>query len=240
MVALVLLPGFDGTGRLFSDFAAAFGPEVEIVTVTYPTDIACGYAELESVARSFLPQDGPFFLLAESFSGPIGISIAASSPSGLQGLILCASFARNPVPKLALLQPLVGALPLSLAPIRVLSHFLLGRFRSPALLDALAESLMQVADAVLRARARAVLTVDVCADLSRLGIPVLYLRATEDRVVPRASYELIAALAPQVELAEFTAPHFLLQVLPAQAASRVTDFMVSFPAARPQRPLARP
>jgi hypothetical protein len=69
---------------------------------------------------------------------------------------------------------------------------------------------------------------------------VLYLRATEDRVVPRASYELIAALAPQVELAEFTAPHFLLQVLPAQAASRVTDFMVSFPAARPQRPLARP
>ena len=113
MVALVLLPGLDGTGLLFADFAASFGPEVKVIVASYPTDTPLGYSELESVARTFLPQDQPFFLLAESFSGPIGIAIAASSPPGLLGLVLCCSFARNPVPMLAPLGLLVGAFPVA-------------------------------------------------------------------------------------------------------------------------------
>lgn len=225
MVALVLLPGLDGTGLLFADFAASFGPEVKVIVASYPTDTPLGYSELESVARSFLPQDQPFFLLAESFSGPIGISIAASSPPGLLGLVLCCSFARNPVPMLAPLRPLVGAFPVSVLPVRLLGLFLLGRFRSSALLGALAKSLALVAASVLRARARAVLAVDVSASLSRIRVPVLYLRASEDRVVSRASSELVASLAQQTKVVEFTAPHFLLQVSPSPVASQVSEFM---------------
>lgn len=224
MVALVLLPGLDGTGLLFADFAASFGPEVKVIVASYPTDTPLGYSELESVARSFLPQDQPFFLLAESFSGPIGISIAASSPPGLLGLVLCCSFARNPVPMLAPLGPLVGAFPIVL-PVRLLGLFLLGRFRSSALLDALAKCLASVASSVLRARARAVLAVDTSASLSRVRVPVLYLRASEDRVVSRASSELVSSLAQQTKVVEFTAPHFLLQVSPSPVASRVSEFM---------------
>ncbi len=227
MVALVLLPGLDGTGQLFADFAASFGPEVEVIVATYPTDTSLGYAELESVARSFLPQDQPFFLLAESFSGPVGISIAASSPPGFRGLILCCSFARNPVPGLALLRSLAGAFPVSLLPVRLLGFFLLGRFSSRPLLGALAKSLALVAAPVLRARARAVLAVDVTESLVRIRAPVLYLRASEDRVVSRASSVLVTALAPQTEVVEFTAPHFLLQVLPTPVASKVLAFMGS-------------
>ena len=178
-----------------------------------------------SVARSFLPQDQPFFLLAESFSGPIGISIAASSPPGLLGLVLCCSFARNPVPMLAPLGPLVGAFPVSVLPVRLLGLFLLGRFRSSALLGALAKCLALVASSVLRARARAVLAVDASASLSRVRVPVLYLRASEDRVVSRASSELVSSLAPQTNVVEFTAPHFLLQVSPSPVASQVSEFM---------------
>lgn len=225
MVALVLLPGLDGTGLLFADFAASFGPEVKVIVASYPTDTPLGYSELESVARSFLPQDQPFFLLAESFSGPIGISIAASSPPGLLGLVLCCSFARNPVPMLAPLRPFVGAFPVSVLPVRLLGFFLLGRFSSSALLGALAKSLALVAASVLRARARAVLAVDVSASLSRVRVPVLYLRASEDRVVSRASSELVASLAQQTKVVEFTAPHFLLQVSPSPAASQVSEFM---------------
>ena len=225
MVALVLLPGLDGTSLLFADFAASFGPEVKVIVVSYPTDTPLGYSELESVARSFLPQNQPFFLLAESFSGPIGISIAASSPPGLLGLVLCCSFARNPVPMLAPLGPLVGAFPVSVLPVRLLGLFLLGRFRSSALLGALAKCLALVASSVLRARARAVLAVDASASLSRVRVPVLYLRASEDRVVSRASSELVSSLAPQTNVVEFTAPHFLLQVSPSPVASQVSEFM---------------
>ncbi len=225
MVALVLLPGLDGTGLLFADFAASFAPEVKIIVASYPTDTPLGYSELEFVARSFLPQDQPFFLLAESFSGQIGISIAASSPPGLLGLVLCCSFARNPVPMLALLQPLVSAFPISAIPIRLLGFFLLGRFSSSSLLDALAKSLALVSTATLSTRVRAVLAVDVSPSLHRVQVPVLYLRASEDRVVYRSSSDLIASLAPQTKVVEFTAPHFLLQVLPSPVASEVAEFM---------------
>jgi pimeloyl-ACP methyl ester carboxylesterase len=225
MITLVLLPGLDGTGLLFKDFANAFGTEIEVIVASYPTDTPLGYSELESVARSFLPQDKPFFLLAESFSGPIGISIAASSPPGLLGLILCCSFARNPAPMLAPLRPLIGAFPLSSLPVRMLGFFLLGRFSSPELIGALAKSLALVPAPVLLARARAVLAVDVSAALSRIQVPVLYLRAVKDRVVPRSSAELVTSLAPQTSVVEFDAPHFLLQVLPSVVASKVAEFM---------------
>lgn len=128
MVALVLLPGLDGTGRLFVDFVAALGAEVEVTVASYPTDTPLGYAELTAVARSFLPPDQPFFLLAESFSGPIAISIAQSSPPGLLGVALCCSFARNPLPVLAPARPLLGIVPVDALPVALLSFFVLGRF----------------------------------------------------------------------------------------------------------------
>lgn len=225
MVALVLLPGLDGTGLLLAEFAAAFGPEVKVILVSYPTDTPLGYSELETVARSCLPQDQPFYLLAESFSGPIGISIAASSPPGLLGLVLCCSFARNPVPMLAFLRPFVGVFPLSSVSLGLLCFFMLGHFSSSALIGALARSLASVASPVLRARTRAVLSVDVSTSLARVRVPVLYLRASEDRVVSDSSSKLIASLAPQTKVIEFTAPHFLLQVSPSLVAAQVAEFM---------------
>lgn len=227
MVALVLLPGLDGTGLLFANFAASLGPDVKIIVVSYPTDAAVGYSALEPIARSFLPKDQPFFLLGESFSGPIAISIAASRPSGLLGLVLCCSFARSPRPSLAVFRPLLAVAPVAVLPLALLSFFVLGRFSSPALRRSLAESLAQVSPSVLRARARAALSVDVSALLARVGVPVLYLRALEDRVVPESASQSVVAFAPTTKVVEFPAPHFLLQVAPSQAAATVREFMGS-------------
>jgi len=132
-VALVLLPGLDGTGLLFANFAASFGSDVKIIVVSYPSDAAHGYSELETITRSFLPRDLPFFLLGESFSGPIAISIAASHPPGLLGLILCCSFARSPRPSLSMFRPFLPVAPVAALPVALLSFFVLGRFSSAAL-----------------------------------------------------------------------------------------------------------
>lgn len=227
MVALVLLPGLDGTGLLLADFAASFGPEVEVIVASYPPDAALGYSDLEPVARSFLPKDRPFFLLGESFSGPIAISIAASRPPGLLGLVLCCSFARSPRPQFAVLRPLLSLVPVAALPVALLSFFVLGRFSSSALCGPLAKSLAQVSPAVLRARARAALSVDVSALLPGVDVPVLYLRASEDRVVPVSASRLVVSLAPSAKVVAFSAPHFLLQVLPSQAACAVREFMAN-------------
>ncbi|MFZ2160962.1 MAG: hypothetical protein WAW02_01975 [Sideroxyarcus sp.] len=230
MTALVLLPGLDGTGLLFADFVASLGEDTEAIVVFYPADTALGYSELESVARSFLPHDQPYFLLAESFSGPIAISIAASSPPGLLGLILSCSFARNPQPLLGIFRQALGVVPVAALPMALLSYFVLGRFATPLLRGKLATSLSLVSPAVLRVRARAALSVDVSSSLSRIKVPVLYLRASEDRVVSLSSSELIVSLVPQTKVIEFPAPHFLLQVMPSRTASTVAEFMETHPA----------
>ena len=74
-MTLVLLPGMDGTGDLFAAFLSAPGCDLDVKVVSYPTDVALGYADLEAFARAALPTDRPFVILGESFSGPIAISI---------------------------------------------------------------------------------------------------------------------------------------------------------------------
>ena len=225
MVTLVLLPGLDGTGLLFADFVAALKPNVRAIVASYPTDVPLRYDELEPIARSFLPQDEPFFLLAESFSGPIAIAIAASSPPGLLGLVLCCSFARNPMPALGPFRFALGAIPVAAVPMALVCFFGLGRFATRATRPALAQSRARVAPAVLRARARAALSINLVSLLSQIKLPVLYLRASEDRIVSGASCEVVSSLLPQTVVVQFPAPHFLLQVLPKPVASTVTDFM---------------
>ena len=89
----MLLPGLDGTGKLFANFLAVLPPTIEARVIDYPTDEPLTYEQLELRVRAALPSDRPFVLLGESFGGPIAIRIAASPPPGLAGLILCGTFA---------------------------------------------------------------------------------------------------------------------------------------------------
>ncbi len=72
---------------------------------------------------------------------------------------------------------------------------------------------------------RAVLAVDVSDRLAKCEVPVLYLRATRDRLVPRAASRLIAKIRPAAKIVDFVAPHFLLQSAPQQAAREVAAFV---------------
>ena len=128
----------DGTGIELTDFVAALAPELDAIVVTYPNDRPMDYAGHEAVARASLPIDRPFVLLGESYSGPIAISLAATAPPGLIGLVLCCSFARNPRPGLAWLRPIVRFLPTRI-PAAVPCWFLLGRFSTPRLKNALVQ-----------------------------------------------------------------------------------------------------
>src|SRR5271168_1230847 len=86
---VVLLPGLDGTGKLCGEFAEILGSSAASLILAYPADQPLGYDELEALVFAALPRHRPFLLLAESFAGPIAIRIAAQSPPGLLGVILC-------------------------------------------------------------------------------------------------------------------------------------------------------
>lgn len=218
---LVLLPGLDGTGELFAPFLAELDSEIPTLVVRYPSGEFLDYPALTGLVKSQLPDDRPFVLLAESFSGPIAISVAADQPTHLAGLILCASFARNPRPLL------MGSLWFSRVPslIHVLNWLaalaMLNGFRTKDLVRRLALAVAQVDPRVMAARFQAVLKVDVTSQLERIQVASLYLRGSKDLLVPESSAKLIVAKRKNWRLIELPAPHLMLQAMPREVAQIV-------------------
>ncbi len=215
----------DGTGVFYADFIAALPTAIETVVVKYPLDRAMTYAELEVLVRASLPVERPFVLLAESFSGPIAVSIAASKPAGLRGLVLVCSFVRNPVRMPNLLSFLLSRFPVRQMRTRIAAALLLGRYASKTLRAHLAAVIAKVSPVIWRARLRQVLAADVVAQLRKIEVPVIYLRAASDRVVSRDASKLICKLLPAVRVFELKAPHFMLQAKPVESAARVEAFV---------------
>jgi len=225
MITLVLLPGMDGTGDLFAPFISALGSDFTVITVRYPTVGSQDYTALRDIAQSALPSGRPFVLLGESFSGPVAVSLAASEPAGLVGLIMCCSFVRNPRPLFNGLHSLVQLLPVKWIPVTLMSRVSFGRFATKQLCSALIQALARVSPSALRTRMRAVLKVDVSSELKRIRVPALYLRASEDRIVPPSAAELFSRSVPRSRIVDLEAPHFLLQAIPSKAASVVREFL---------------
>jgi pimeloyl-[acyl-carrier protein] methyl ester esterase len=221
---LIILPGTDGTGSLLRPFVEALGPDANVVVVNYPTQQTLGYSELEQLVRPILPTSESFVLLGESFAGPLAISIAASQPVGLVGVVLSASFARYPISWLRPLAPLARLAPVRAVPDWLLAWLLLGRWSTPALLAMLRSALRAVAPSVLRARVVASLRVDASQTLGRVGVPLLYLRASHDRVIGRRAGTELLRWAPHATVSDLPGPHFLLQASPQGCAQVVQRF----------------
>jgi pimeloyl-ACP methyl ester carboxylesterase len=226
MPALVVLPGLDGTATLLSDFVEAVRATFDsVITISYPRDQVLDYKQLESLARLSLPSEGPFVLLGESFSGPIALSIAADPPPNLVGLILSTTFAKNPVSLLRPFACLTPLAPVRTLPMSVLSWWLLGNWATPKIKNALRAALQSVASPVLRARAANALRSDVTECLNKIAVPVLYLRASEDRLLSSAVGESLISSLPHATLVTIPGPHLLLQRAPTVSAQAIAAFV---------------
>lgn len=224
---LILLPGLDGTGKLFANFLAVLPPALEARVIGYPTDEPLGYEELELRVRAALPSDRAFVLLGESFGGPIAIRIAASPPPGLVGLILCGTFAKNPYPLLGWAAPFTFLVPMKSLPRWVRAPLMWGTqdaVRVPAQAE---RAIAAVADAVVRRRLTAILKVDVSAALTRIRAPVLILYALQDRVISASATRWLVDRLPQATQVGIDGPHLLLQARSDRCAAVVAEFLTT-------------
>lgn len=223
MTTIVLLPGMDGSGSLFGDFTSVMAART--VVMSYPHDRPLDYEELVAFVRDKLPVGEPFILVGESFSGPVALMLAASQPPWLRAVVLVCSFARSPAPALpAALRPFVASIPFWRVPVAWGAALLLGRFSSARLRALLTDAIHAVSASVWKARLEAVLAIDVTQRLREIQVPLLYLRASEDRVVPRSAAELIMRGCSNARISEIEGPHFLLQTKPHEAAAAVRQF----------------
>lgn len=223
---LVLLPGLDGTGRLFDGLIGALPPGLNVHVARYPTDQFLSYSELVPCVREIVPSR-PFLLVAESFSTPLAVQFAATRPANLAGVVLCAGFVANPVGGWA---PLVRLLARSWLfrlrpPNFLLEHFLLGADSPAALRAAVREVLRLVRPKVLAGRVRAVLECGAKTALAQTEAPILYIQAQNDRLVRPACFEQIHQLRPDAALALISAPHLVFQREPGKAAEVIVRFI---------------
>jgi pimeloyl-[acyl-carrier protein] methyl ester esterase len=241
VTALAILPGLDGTGTLHAEFIAALGTMFDAAVVRYPHDRALGYAELEVLARAALPVSAPFVLLGESFSGPIALSIAADPPPNLIGLMLSTTFARFPLPMNAALAPLARRLaPVRAFPSPLLSWLLFGRWSSPARMGALRGALRSVTPEVLRTRAAAALRIDMRECLSAITVPVLYLRARHDRLLPASAGDCIGNAIRHCTVVDIDGPHLLLQTQAGRCADALQRLVMQVRPGQGAGPLRYP
>jgi pimeloyl-ACP methyl ester carboxylesterase len=223
----VLLPGMDGTGRLFSRFVAAGSGALELRTLSYPPDRFLGYADLEALVRRELPADRPFALLGESFGGPLALRIAADPPPGLVGLVLAATFHRRPAARsiaaLRLLSPAFFRLPLPPHAARLL---LAGEDAPDDLVSEVRAAVSAAKGSVMAARAREALRVDATDLLRRCPVPLLFLGGKQDRLLRSALPIEVRALRPDAEIRMLEAPHLVLQRRPAECMRIVEAFLL--------------
>jgi pimeloyl-[acyl-carrier protein] methyl ester esterase len=228
---LVLLPGLDGTGRLFRAFVECLPASVDSVIVPLPSEAASDY---DSIARSIVPQlpkDRPLVLLGESFSGPLALKISVRGDLNVVAVILVASFIRRPVAWLpSIARFIFGAAIFRLPWQRFFLNHLLADGKAPgALLRETMTSLHSNDHHVLAGRIRAALSVDATEAFTRCPVPILYLRGDQDRLIDPNTADALKRLRPDLECRTIQAPHFVLQIAPADAARAVCDYLSLLP-----------
>jgi len=216
---ILLLPGLDGTARLFEPFMAAAPSGLAFCALALPQDRPRRYDELADWVIAQLPSE-PVALVAESFSGPLALLVADRAPN-VAKVALCASFVQAPLPRLMtrLPSPLLR-MPL---PVAFLQAFLTGG--NARLAAAVQSATSSVPHRVLASRIAAVGDVDVTPELARYRRPLLWLRAERDRLIPARCTTPARAIRPEATYADVDAPHLLLQAQPHLAWRALLPFL---------------
>jgi pimeloyl-ACP methyl ester carboxylesterase len=222
----LLLPGLEGTGRLFDRFLRAATGALELRVLSFPPDRFEGYQALAERLGKSLPADRPFALLGESFSGPLALRLAASAPPGRVGVVLAASFHKRPsATSISALRPLAPAffrLPLPAHAVRLL---LAGGGAPDDLVEEVRRAVATVKGDVMASRAREALRVDATAWLQACPVPLLFLGGKEDHLLRSAIPIEIRALRSDAEIRMLDAPHLVLQSRPVEAMGLVEAFL---------------
>lgn len=225
---LLLLPGLDGTGRLFARLADALKGRLEVEVVAYPEDPTLGYDDLYRLAaerlKALAERTTPprrAIVLGESFSGPIAVRLAARHPRRVAGLVLAATFVSAPLP--GWLMRMGATVSHRRLPAALVKTMMLGQHRDPelaALIDTLSTTLNPD---LISARVRAVADCDARDDLAMVACPTLVLHGVSDYLVScRPIMRAAEACGARVRL--LPSPHMLLQTATEPAANEIVAF----------------
>lgn len=223
---LVLMPGLDGTGRLFAPLIPLLEPHFDLRVVTYP-DLDSFDDYVECALRQ-LPAEPGYSLVAESFSSPVALTLL-SKRLDIGPSVLSAGFARSP---LATLTRMAVHVPDHMFSIGALNEFCLD-------VDAVDDEdfsetqplplnvTEQLDGKTLKHRISVLSRIDVSALLPAIEAPLLYLYGVRDRIVSEIEASMIESYLPRVTRIDIDGPHLLLQTRPRECVPLIVRHVMS-------------
>ena len=225
---VLLLPGFDGDGRLREGFLEELRPAYDARAVTYPNAALGNLAGYCRFAASQVGPEDRVILVAESFSGLVAARWASRDPH-VDGLVLCGAFARNPNWAASLGAALPNVVRFGaqfLGPLRMGSSDPLRRQWSRDF----SRTLHDLSPEVIAERLALIAEEDVSEDLRALRIPVILLQFDGDLVVgPRARGEL-ETVCHNARVIRHPGPHFALETQPRSCADALRGHLLEIAA----------
>jgi pimeloyl-ACP methyl ester carboxylesterase len=221
---IVLLPGLDGTGDLFDRLASQLAPELAVKIVRYPQDPTLGYAGYVELVRNEIGSRC-VYVLGESFSGPVAVLVAAQLSRQVKGIVLAATFLKNPWPQW-LIRRAARVDPRATPP-KIRDAILMGPYGDPELQRKVDEIVRTLSRPVRAARLRALAGVDVRTDFARLACPILVLHGRNDWLVRKSPMQRAVSEKGRARMIVIPGAHMILQTRPAEAAAEIIHFAKS-------------
>lgn len=223
---LVLMPGLDGSGALFAAFEQLVAGSWKYRSIRYPAELPSSIDAYAAHVEREIAAERSVILLAESFSGPIAIRLAARLGQRVKALVLCASFATRPHLLVRWASHVPPALLSGMTRQRwALRWFCVGRHAPAALLGAVATELAQLSGHTIQRRLRMLIAPDAANTLADLQIPVLLLQPTQDRLLDPWAPKRLERLARGARVERLDGPHFLLQAQPQACWRKLVDWL---------------
>ena len=216
--SILILPGLDGSDLMLSEFERLCSVVRPTTVGILPSDETLDYCGLADQFSSMVRDVSDCHIVAESFSGPIGLLLAHRYPPIVSRLTLIASFATSPVPRFATILPwsLLFKLPI---PSLVARYFFVGNYIQQV--TVLRKAIRQNTAAILRHRLRLIQNVNVTHELSELECSLSYLRPLNDRLVPQSCVDKIIDANPATVVHEISGPHLILETEPESSWKRI-------------------
>lgn len=222
----IFLPGLDGTGILFDEVVKQLPDGVDALVVHYPKDVASSASEFVQLVDAALPAEGRYAIIAESFSGPLALRVISSHRGRPVALVLCSSFGRSPIPRAACaLMSLIAPAALHCRlPGWLIRRYLVGEGRD-SLIPQFRNALAALSGKALASRFKALGEFTDALVPQKLAIPILYVRATEDRLVHNRDLAWLQARYTGLTVREVQSPHFVLQCQPKAVVDQIVNFL---------------
>jgi pimeloyl-[acyl-carrier protein] methyl ester esterase len=226
VMQFLLLPGLDGTGKLFSRFVCMQPPSFSCEIVAYDES----FAELHDYIKIItgrLSTVAKTVLIAESFSGPIAAQIASRCGDQIAGIVFAASFVKPPHPELLNLASIVPTPAFGIMRETLVNRFCVNGVRDKIVIDEAKAVVNALASEVIKRRL-ILLASFAKSQLAQSDIPVLSLRATQDRLITQAAISSIENTFPKTISIDVKSPHFLLQACPEECWLHIEKFVSNY------------